>query len=445
MRWSLFLLVGGFVLAALCLAENESESKWSGGVLYVAELDPPTDGPWANRFTPAGLFPLPPGLAQETVNAFEAVQPGAARALRRERQVKVLGFPVLADVVDETMLTGGRLPIPGQAEVLAGHQLASHAPPIIGGRTFAVVGVLEAAPSPLGRAYLLEQHENNAPMFRPASDVRPVLLLSAGEATEMARDADAALPAEGFTAVTGVVRVGRERFYGALVGFLLLVTGGAGLLLGSAAALAPRCPRIVSAPLESIQRHRWLFIVLHAAFFGIVVLGMLVIYEFPVVQDGLLLSIGSQLTAETGLLAIAGRAYDSENIALAAVVTFVLNFGAGSIAMITLPSFVVPGCGAILFLFRALMWGVTLAPARSDLASVMTAHNLTLLLEGEAYVLAGFFAALIPMLLFRKGAATLLSRLRAAVLVNLQGNLLVAAMLLVAAIYEAAEVILQAS
>jgi hypothetical protein len=382
MRWEPLacLLGGGLALTALCLAQTaDSGSRWSGGILCVAESDPRSDGSFVGRWTPAGFFPLPPGHTADTVRALEARRPGPARALRRDRQAKVLGLPVLADVVDEAMLASGRLPIAGQPELLAGHRWAAQEQLTIGGRTFDVVGVLKAAPSPLGRAYLLELHENNARMFRPASDVRPVVLLSGAEAAKAVSEC----AADEFTAVAGVTRVSRGRYYGALLGFVLLVAGGGGLLLAGATVLAPRGPSALSDALEDMQRYRWLLVTLHAAFFGTVVLGMLVAYEVPVVQDGLLFAIGEQLTAESGLLAVAGRAYESGNFLLAAMVTFALNFGAGSIGMITLPSFVVPGCGAVLVLFRALLWGVTLAPARSDLATVMVPHNLTLLLEGE--------------------------------------------------------------
>jgi hypothetical protein len=108
------------VLTALCLRSTaDSVSRWSGGVLLVAVLDPPAEGLFADRWTPAGLYPLPPGPTAERIERLEARQPRAARALRRDRQTKELGVPVLADVVDETMLTSGRLPTPGQEELLA--------------------------------------------------------------------------------------------------------------------------------------------------------------------------------------------------------------------------------------------------------------------------------------------------------------------------------------
>jgi hypothetical protein len=66
-----------------------------------------------------------------------------------------------------------------------------------------------------------------------------------------------------------------------------------------------------------------------------------------------------------------------------------------------------------------------------------------LLLEGEGYILATFFGLLMPVYLFRSDpGANLFARYRRGVLLNLKGNVLVALVLLVAAVYESIEVIL---
>jgi peptidoglycan/LPS O-acetylase OafA/YrhL len=72
----------------------------------------------------------------------------------------------------------------------------------------------------------------------------------------------------------------------------------------------------------------------------------------------------------------------------------------------------------------------------------MLSHSWTLLLEGEGYILAAFFAALVPVSLFTRGGDDRLwRRYRKACIANLRGNLLVAMLLLTAACYEAVEVI----
>jgi len=149
------------------------------------------------------------------------------------------------------------------------------------------------------------------------------------------------------------------------------------------------------------------------------------------------------VTDGSGPLAVAGKAYLSKNILRAAVTTFAINFAFGSLAVITLPSVIVPGVGVLVAAFRALLWGLLLAPSFATLSGVMLPHSITLLLEGEAYVIATFFGLLILVYLFRRaegpGAARRYGR---ALLMNVRGNLLVVIVLAIAAIYEAIEVIL---
>jgi len=144
-------------------------------------------------------------------------------------------------------------------------------------------------------------------------------------------------------------------------------------------------------------------------------------------------------------------------------VTFAVNYFLGTLAMITLPSLIIPGVGVIVAIVRAIMWGALLGPAEVSLALGMIPHSGTLLLEGEGYILAMFFAMLVPVLLFGAGRPaskpaeavdgefgdppseptreTTGRRYLRAVGLNLKGLLLVAIVLAVAAIYEAIEVI----
>jgi len=170
---------------------------------------------------------------------------------------------------------------------------------------------------------------------------------------------------------------------------------------------------------------------------------MFIAYSLPELQVCLLSGIKSQVAGGSGPLGVAGKAYMSKSIPLAAVTTFAINFLLGSLAFITIPSAIVPGAGVLLAAFRAAMWGLLLAPSFDSLSGAMLPHSFTLLLEGEAYVLAAFFGLLILVYLFRKaegpGPARRYGR---ALLLNIKGNLLVAIVLAIAAIYEAIEVIL---
>jgi len=183
---------------------------------------------------------------------------------------------------------------------------------------------------------------------------------------------------------------------------------------------------------------------MHAVYFGLILTGLQVIYDVPLLKDFLSTIISGQIESESGVLGVAGMAYESRNIALAAATTLIINFFAGSILVITLPSVIVPGIGVFMAAFRATLWGILLAPSYMALAWGMIFHSGTLLLEGEGYILASFFALLVPIYLFspREGE-NVGARYARAVLMNLKGNILVFIVLAVAAAYEAIEVIMQ--
>jgi hypothetical protein len=90
-----------------------------------------------------------------------------------------------------------------------------------------------------------------------------------------------------------------------------------------------------------------------------------------------------------------------------------------------------------------MLWGLILAPGFTELATMIVPHSVTLLLEGHAYVIAAFFGVLVPVYLFRKSEGPNVGeRYVRALMMNVRGNLLVIIVLVVAAIYEAVEVIL---
>ena len=117
-------------------------------------------------------------------------------------------------------------------------------------------------------------------------------------------------------------------------------------------------------------------------------------------------------------------------------------------------------------MFRATAWGLLLGPSVVTLTWGMLAHTGTLLLEGEGYILATFFALLVPVYLFNSHQVTAKptsvdefeavepapeavkisawGRFGRAVVLNLKASVLVAIVLAVAACYEAVEVILMA-
>jgi hypothetical protein len=223
-----------------------------------------------------------------------------------------------------------------------------------------------------------------------------------------------------------------------------MLAAGSVLLIQAYVGLSRRITRgWLASPLGEIAARRKLLYGLHILFFGLVVIAAVLIYELPLVQSALMSALQRQIESGKGVLGVAGTAYKSKNIALAAGATVGINFLLGSLVVITLPSLVLPGVGLLLALFRAALWGILLAPATVVLALTWMPHSGTMLLEGEGYILATFFAVLTAIYLFSpKVGPTAASRYGRALVMNLKGNLLVLIVLAVAAFYEATEVIL---
>ena len=265
------------------------------------------------------------------------------------------------------------------------------------------------------------------------------------------------------------MRLEPKAFFAYLAGQCLFLLGGTGLLIGLYRWMAGRFGSgMLGPPLRELAARPRLLWGVHLAYFGLYVLGALVIDQLPMLQTVMMAAVGQAIGGGKGPLAAAGAAYGSGNMLYAAVVTFLINFPLGSFAMISLPSMVIPGCGALLAAFRATLWGLLLGPSEAGLARAMLAHSGTLLLEGGGYILATFFALLVPVYLLRpeQGAEkpvdagfgeldqdeptspqardTMVRRLGRALGLNLRAQVLVALVLAVAACYEAVEVILMA-
>jgi len=181
---------------------------------------------------------------------------------------------------------------------------------------------------------------------------------------------------------------------------------------------------------------------IHMACFGLYFLGTLLAFGVPELQTLVTEQVRRGLNEDPLLRTVVG-AYWGKHILYAAGLTLANNF-LKSFAFLTLGSFLLPGLGLLLVLLMGTAIGTALAPATNGLALAMLPHSVVLLLEMEGYILAGFFALLVPLYLVRKcEGPSLLQRYGRAVLLNLKANVLVFITLAVVACYEAIEVILQ--
>src|SRR5262249_5802009 len=90
----------------------------------------------------------------------------------------------------------------------------------------------------------------------------------------------------------------------------------------------------------------------------------------------------------SGSLAPVADAYSEGKVVQAIAMTFVVNLFIGSLAFMTLPSMIVPFLGIMCGAYRAILWGLLFYPGHPEMQVIMIPHSLTLVLEGQAYVMA---------------------------------------------------------
>ena len=191
-----------------------------------------------------------------------------------------------------------------------------------------------------------------------------------------------------------------------------------------------------------VQRHGRAYLAINVAFYGLVALGTAYSFANPRLQTELTQAIVESFGVAP--LSVARDAYLSGNVALAALVTFLVNFFLGSLVALTLPSLLIPYAGVFLGFYRAALWGVALAPTTPELATAMVPHSLTLVLEGQAYILAMLGVHVLWSSAiggFGKGISAMAAGYLAGLRANARIYILVALVLAVAAVYEAFEVI----
>jgi hypothetical protein len=199
----------------------------------------------------------------------------------------------------------------------------------------------------------------------------------------------------------------------------------------------------ISAALDLIREHKRAYLITNAVYYGVIVVGMIVILFNRPLQKELYDAIG-QAFGEGGMFGVVLESYEGGDVLKAIGITFGINFVLGSFAELTLPSLIIPFIGWLVGLYRALLWGFLFAPTlpvEFSGQNILTGALLTglLFLEGQGYVLAMFGVYLQgrAALYYKKaGAETFwkgyLLGLKQTVLIYL----LVAIVLVIAAIYE---------
>lgn len=133
-------------------------------------------------------------------------------------------------------------------------------------------------------------------------------------------------------------------------------------------------------PFQIIRRDLRPFLVLNAVAFGFFLVGFVLGLIFPE-----LVQMQADKFEESGQTELVLRVF--QNPWLFALVIFGVNTFRVGAAMIVLPSMLVPFLGIVLFAYKALNIGMTIAPTSPTLWVGLIPHSLTVVIEFEAYVL----------------------------------------------------------
>ncbi len=194
--------------------------------------------------------------------------------------------------------------------------------------------------------------------------------------------------------------------------------------------------------LRLVWEYRRSYLAINVVFYGLVACSMAYVTFHPEVQE--MLTQAVLLSFTEGPLATVAEAYASGQVFKSIILTFAVNFAIASVLVIFVPSLVIPFSGVLIGIARAVLWGLLLAPTTPELRAAMIPHSLTLVIEGQAYILAMLGAWILGRAFVSPESVGALSR-KEGYLRGLRNGasvyLLVAIVLAVAAVYEVLEVI----
>lgn len=337
-------------------------------------------------------------------------------------------------------LASGRLPEPGQPEVLAG-ALARFDSFKMDDIEFTVVGRLDPIiPSALN-LYFLPNHPAFDGLFSGRDnatsgwmDIHGLDRIDQFNGAESASE-DAARFLLPFgrvpTSVTAAV----------ILGMLLVAIGGAMLQLHLLRHLAPRSGRFFRPFLAELSARPRPLLAVHVLLYGALFTAMAAGTLEPRMTYNAMRF--TQTIFSEGDLGYIGRAYQSGNIPLAALATLNQNYFLGTCLYTVLPSLLIPFAGVLKNLMSFSFVGWVMTPLWTGTVVQNTYHSITLTLELEAYVLISFAISILPLRVaqgFRDGAW--LSHYTAGLRTIASAVFLTGMLLAIAALYEATTLIL---
>jgi len=202
----------------------------------------------------------------------------------------------------------------------------------------------------------------------------------------------------------------------------------------------PQRPELTRRSNTSKFEHIRALLALNVLYFGVAALAAGYAFFNPAVQAALTQAAVDAFSPSGGLGSLV-QAYLNGELLAAIVMTFLVNLILGSFVFLTLPSSVIPFAGILLGVYRAVLWGLLFAPTQTSvLGPTLLLHVPTILVEGEAYVVAMLGVWLWWHGVFSRPGARW-SAWRQGLVSQTRVYVAVAALLAIAAIYEAIEVI----
>jgi hypothetical protein len=194
---------------------------------------------------------------------------------------------------------------------------------------------------------------------------------------------------------------------------------------------------------DILVKNRYPYFALNVLYYGLIILLMVYTAFNAPLQKRITLTNGPIYI--TGAITFDHKTSMDGEVVRVLVMTFLINVLGTNYGAITLPSFIIPFAGIFVGLFRAVMIGIIFSPFNADMRQVIIPHIPTLLIEGQACVLAMLGAYIQGRAIFRPKSMGQTSRWKAYVEgIRQTGTLymFIVAILLISALYGVIEVAL---
>jgi hypothetical protein len=423
-------------IAATLDAQSQDPSLWPDAA-FAAEGTPPWDGAvrtWV-RHVPINNFPIQREIYR---NLKRSIPPEEFEALPLDTTEWFLAVD-LPPSVFEPLLASGRLPRRGTDEVLAGAFARADFVQVDDG-AFHVVGRLKRGVGGLATAYVLPGDEVWEPLWFSTASLGwfdPNGL----ERIRALDDPEAFV--KRFDVQGGVTPAALSAVLAALGGLVLVATGG-GLVFQAAYGILLRGRLGVLRPAaRSAIEHPRLVLGMHVFLYGTFFFLTLPTLAYPFVNVLMQQYIGQ--TFSEGTLAYVGEAYASGDVFRATFATWLNNFVVQTAGLTVLLSVIIPMSGVLKTAASFALAGLGMTPLWSGMPGLFLFHSITMVLELEAYIYAcvavcGFWLTLVRGVRERRIA----DAAHEALMMLLSATVLAGITLGIAALYEAATLLLLA-